>query len=461
MHADREDLMAKDEGEQQAEVDALQRRVEELEARPERRRHRRAITATVLVVCAVLVFTAAVPGTWARRTLLDTDRYVATVAPLATDPAVQEYLARIVTAQVFDALDVQTRMSEFLREKAPNLVILAGPITNGLQGFVQDQLQKLFESDAFANIWASANRVVHAQLVAALNGDSEANGISLQNGQVVLNLLPMVNAALESMSQTVSDLVGRPVTLPTFTGDEIPTQAISELESALGITLPDDFGQIVVYDSQTLAQVQDGITFASNAIVALALLFIVLFALALWVSPHRRRTLLQVLTAIIVVLVIERRFAIAEANALTTKADPDNQNALRAVLDQVQGSLLRYTGWMLALALLVVVIALLSGPYPWAVRFRSWIAAIAAAAVGAVREHEPTGTVTWVVAHRDALMFAGAVVGILILLFADLSVGWFLVLTVVIVLYEVAIYRAGTPPEGSGPPAAPPSAPPA
>ena len=49
------------------------------------------------------------------------------------------------------------------------------------------------------------------------------------------------------------------------------------------------------------------------------------------------------------------------------------------------GTLLRYTGWMLAITLLVIVVALLTGPYPWAVRLRTWVRDLFAALVSAAK----------------------------------------------------------------------------
>ena len=297
-----------------AERDELERRVEQLEDRPARRRHVARVTSTILVILSMLVFAVAVPGTWARRTLLDTDRYVATVEPLPRDPAVQEYLARTVTQQVFVALDVEQRLSLVLEQRAPRLAFLAGPISNGVEGFVEGKLQAIFSSEAFATYWESANRFVHAQFIAVLEGGGET--LQVRNGKVVLSLLPLVNQGLQSVSDIVSDLVGRPVTLPTLTGSEVPTEAIGRVESALGIDLPDSFGTIVVYDAAGLAAVQDAIDLASRVIVVLVVLFVVLAAIALWVSPRKRRTLIQLAAALAVVLVIERRFAIAEGSAL-------------------------------------------------------------------------------------------------------------------------------------------------
>lgn len=431
-----------------AERDELERQVERLENRPERRRHFARVVSTILVILSVLVFAAAVPGTWARRTLLDTGRYVATVTPLASDPAVQEYVARTVTQQVFVALDVEQRLSDVLQERDPRLSFLAGPLSNGLRGFVQEKLQAIFASEAFATYWEQANRFVHAQLIATLEGGGET--LEVQNGQVVLNLLPLVNEGLRSISTIVSDLIGRPVTLPDLSGDEVPSESIARVESALGVELPDRFGTIVVYDSQALSAVQDGVDLASRVIIVLVLLFLVFAAIALWVSPRKRRTLVQLSASIAVVLVIERRLAIAQSDALIEQAKPENRAAANAVIDQVLASLLRYTGWLLAIAFVVLVVTLVSGPYPWAVRLRSFVADLVRATSGAVRGRELSGTAAWVASHRDAMMLGGAAVGALLLLVVDLSLFGFLVLAIVLAVYELFVYRLETAPAPHG-----------
>jgi hypothetical protein len=425
----------------QAERDAPGRRGEKLERNPERRHRLATVFTTVFLVLSILLFAVAVPGTWARRTLLDTDRYVATVAPLAQDPAVQEYLARTVTEQVFAALDVQAKLAASLQQRSPKLAFLAAPIANGVDAFVKDRLQQVFASEEFAASWEAANRFAHAQLLAVLEGEGKT--VQVQQGAVVLNLLPLANEGLAAMTGVVTDIVGHPVTLPPVTGEEIPSEAIARLESALGVDLPDGFGTIVVYQADQLEALQRGVDLASRGIVALALLFVICAAVALWVSRRRRRTLVQLVAALLVVLVIERRFSIAEGNAIVAKVKPENQAAARTVVDQVVGGLLRYTGWLLAFALLVLLIALITGPYPWAVRVRGWTAEVAAAAVGAVRGRQAGGSVTWVAAHRDVLMLGGAAIGVLLLLLADLSLVGFLGLILLFAAYELVVYRAG------------------
>jgi hypothetical protein len=422
-----------------AERDALEKRVEQLEDRPAKRRKVRAVFTAILLVLSILCFTIAVPGLWARRTVFNTDEYVSTVAPLASDPAVQEYLARTITEEAFTALDVQSRLQQVLQERDARLAFLAGPLADGLKGVVQSQLQNLFASDQFQQLWSSLNRTVQAQIVAVLANKSST--FQIVNDAVVLNVLPLINQALQSISGTISDLIGHPVTLPTITGDEVPSQALTALQSALGITLPSDFGSIVLFRSSSLTTIQNIVQLAQRAVVLLGLLFLLFAAIALWVSPHRRRTLLQLSVAALAIMIIERRLAIWQSDSLVTKALPENQAAVRAVVDRVLGSLLMYTAWFLAIAAIVIVIALITGPYPWAVKMRGWVVDVWRAGVTAVRGHESTETVTWIAAHRDPLMVGGAIVAALLLFFGNLSLWWLLFFVIVIGAYELVVYR--------------------
>ncbi len=425
----------------QSERDALAKRVKKLEERPAKRRRFRRVSTAILLVLAVLLFTLAVPGVWVRRTFSDSDRYVAMVAPLARDPAVHEYLARTVTNEVFEALAVEERLASALANRAPRLVFLAGPLADAVRGFVEDKVRAIFASEAFALYWEQANRYVHEQLIAALRGESDALVIS--DGKVVLSLLPLVNQGLQAVSSVASELLGRQIELPDLTGVPVPSEAVARIEQALGVDLPDRFGTVTVYDSEELAAVQDSVDLAGRLITVIVVLFFLVTAGALWASTRRRRTLVQLTTALAVVLVIERRFAIAAANRVVDAARPENRDAASAVVDQVLGTLLRFTGWLLVLAVGALLIALLSGPYPWAVRLRGWVRDVGAAVTGAVGRGEGVPAGAWIGGHRDALMLGGAAVFVLVLLVANLSVGWFLLVALLLGAYELLVYRLG------------------
>jgi hypothetical protein len=422
-----------------AERDRLEREVERLKDRPARRIRTRRIVALVLVILTVVSFALVVPAAWGRRTVLDTDRYVATVAPLAADPAVQQSLAVRVTDAVFEALDIQPVIAEALPDRAS---FLAGPLTNAMRGFVEEQVAKVFASQAFQTFWVAANRFVHTQVLAVLDGRGET--ISIVEGKVLLNLLPLVNLALGQVQALATDLVGRSVVLPTVTVAELPEDSIAALESALGRDLPDRLGQIAVYDSNQLQALQEGVRMFERGVLLLALLLLVFLVGAIWVSPSRRRTILQLAVAAAVVLVVERRLAILLGNQVVTDVGGrDEYPAVGVLVDTLLASLKRYTGWMLVILLVTILAALLSGPYPWARSLRSWVAGIGPALAGAVAggDEAPSPAAVYIAAHRDLLMLAGAVLVGLIVLLVDVSLGWLFVLALLLGLYELVVYR--------------------
>jgi len=76
--------------------------------RTERARQRwRTIVAAVCIVVACLLAPLSVVAVWTRNQVTNTDRYVATVSPLASDPAIQDAVADQITAQVLAYIDIQ------------------------------------------------------------------------------------------------------------------------------------------------------------------------------------------------------------------------------------------------------------------------------------------------------------------------------------------------------------------
>jgi hypothetical protein len=57
--------------------------------------------ATLCIVVACLLAPLSVMAIWTRNQVTNTDRYIATVSPLARDPAIQTAIADQITAQVF------------------------------------------------------------------------------------------------------------------------------------------------------------------------------------------------------------------------------------------------------------------------------------------------------------------------------------------------------------------------
>ena len=103
----------------------------------------------------------------------------------------------------------------------------------------------------------------------------------------------------------------------------------------------------------------------------LLLLIPILVAASLWVSTRRRRTLIQLTVGAAVGLVIVRRIAIISKDRLYERVNTQRFPSVRVLTDDLMASLFRYTAILLAIVLLTALVALITGPYPWAVTVRA------------------------------------------------------------------------------------------
>ena len=418
-----------------AERDALKA---ELKAKKWHRggRGRKTLVAAFLLL-SCLAFTLAVPAVWTRRTLSDTDRYVGTVAPIIDHDSVTDALSQRISAEIITLVD-----PESLAETAlpPRALALAPAVANAVESFVEDRVNEVVASDRFAEFWANANRFTHTQIQAVLRGDGEI--LSTQDGQIVLNLIPVINEVLVRIETSGGDLLGRDVSLPEVSDAEVPEAARQKLESALGVTIPADFGQIVIYEADKLGAVQDAAKTFHRLVFIIVALAILLAAAALWVSKARRRTLLQLSTGMLVGLVVVRRSVIYAQDQIIDLAKVENRDAVQAIVDDLMRGLFSLTRGVMMVLLLVIAVALVTGPYGWAVSLRRRCAALYSAIVGSAQGMtRDEATVAWVRSHHDALRFGGVIVAALLLLFVDVSWVVLFVLVGLVVLYELALAR--------------------
>ena len=203
-----------------------------------------------------------------------------------------------------------------------------------------------------------------------LRGQQNA-ALSTSNGYIVLNTVPLINQALGKVSGLASNLTGKNVTLPTITSADLPQQAVNKLSQALGVQLPSNFGQITLIRSSDLATVRQLVKDFDGLTLVLPLVTIVLIALTLWLSLNRRRTVLQLAVGVSLLMIVERRGVLHEQSVLAS--DAHNPQLAQTILGYLLNGYFVLTAWVLGVALAVLVIAVLAGPYRWAVAFRSWL----------------------------------------------------------------------------------------
>jgi len=260
-------------------------------ARPSRTRGRgRWAGAIALMLVAALIAPLSAVARWTHSNLIETDAYVAMVAPLAENPLVQQEISARITDAVFEALRVEELTAQTLQaigerprvegvtERLPvNLDSFAEPITDAIHGFTLDQVSRLVASDTFADAWVAANREAHASLVAALTGETRNEGITVTDGRVTVSLAPFI--------ETIKPvLVERGVPF----ADRIP--AVN--------------AQFVLLESRTLANAQSSLRLLDLLRWVLPVLALVLLAAGVLLAPSRRRGLLVGASMVVVSLVL-------------------------------------------------------------------------------------------------------------------------------------------------------------
>lgn len=207
LEAENAALRARAEGAEQEASESQAEAAASATERPRRRWGRTAV-AIVLVVIGLLLAPVAVISAWARLELVDTDRFVATFAPLAEDPDVQEYIGDQVTAAIEEQVDIPALTADLfdglraldLPPRAENaLGLLEAPATQGLQSLVAGVVDRVVTSPQFADVWATALRASHRQFVAALQGDPDAALAIGDEGTVSVQLGPIIEAVKDRL----------------------------------------------------------------------------------------------------------------------------------------------------------------------------------------------------------------------------------------------------------------------
>jgi hypothetical protein len=231
----------------------------------------RPVVATLLIIIAALLAPVSVLATWSRDQVGDTDRYLETVAPLASDPDVQDAIARRVEDVIFSYLnidDVTRQLVQALSSRdlppavAATLTAAAGPLASGIENFVSERIRAFVESDTFEQAWIEANRTAHEQLVAVLTGEG-SDTIDISRGEVTIQLATLINAVKGELVERGFGIAER----------------IPEVQATFTIVRSDD-----------LAKVQGGFDLLNSLATWIPVVGLLLLAIAILISRDRRRT---------------------------------------------------------------------------------------------------------------------------------------------------------------------------
>ena len=342
----------------------------------------RSTAVVVLFVLGALLVPIAGVTVWSRNTILDTDRYVETVAPLSSEPQVIDSVATRITDAIFEQVDIESELEAYL---PPRLLFAAGPIANQVRSTTHDLIVKALETDQFDALWRTINERASTALVAYVEGDGAAS-VTIDNGQLFLELGPVLDAVKQSLTEQGFQLASR---IPS-TDAEV---------------------QLPVGDVSVIEQLKSTLRLLNTLAYVLPLLAIACFAGAVFLMRDRRRGLVWVGVIIAgAALFVGVGLALGRESYLNAAteggANPDTAAILFDTLVRFLRNGIRV---LFLLGVVLAVGAVLTGPTAWAVRTRSTVGGLITS--GGQRTGWDSGSAgSFVKHHRLGLMAVSAVV---------------------------------------------------
>jgi len=343
----------------------LQRELEHSRARlgadgkSPRQVRRIAVGVLLTLTCVGLLLSSV--ALWVNNEFLNTENWVELVTPLAHNPQVVNAVSAYAADEVVTALDVRQRTAEALPPKAQ---FLAVPLTQAVHDFAQKSVTRLMGTPQFEQLWIATNRSVHAEILAALRGQSK--NVIITNGTVTLNLIPTIDQALKSLQQDLSGILPGNVQLPDVSQLQIPDQARTKLSQALGVQLPENFGEITLLSSAELAKAQQWLQIFDVLKVLLPIVTVLLFIATIWFSVDRRRTLIQFGIGVAVTFLIVRILIGYLAGQLVAGiANPTGHSIAGAVIPSEVSGLLTLTVLLVIAGVITAIIAYLAAKREW------------------------------------------------------------------------------------------------
>jgi hypothetical protein len=370
-----------------AEVEQLRATNERLERRLAVKARLRRATVVLLLVLGCGLTAAALIALWTRATVLNTDRYVDTMAPIAASPAVQDAVADKLDARIIAAIDFNALAREALPERAD---VLAPAISAGAQSAVREGLDRFVASDRFQTLWEEANRRAHSRVVALLT-TGESGRLTLDGNTVYLDLSAAVDRLRERLRERGFNRVA----------DAIP----ASVDGRLPLLTSDGFGTA-----------RQGINLLKGLTIVLPLLALLCFAGHILMSEPRRRGWLRVALGLAVTgLLLLAAVGIARSaylggidqNVLPREAAAD-------IFDALIGLLRTALRLAVIVAVVLAVLSLLAGK-----PLRAAAAATGPRVRAAAARVTADPRTEWLAAHRAGAQWSAVLLGGLVLVAWD------------------------------------------
>jgi ABC-type multidrug transport system fused ATPase/permease subunit len=346
----------------------------------------RTLLAVLAGVLAVIGLLTSVFALWARAVVFDSGSVASAVDRALAEPEVTSALASELTDRTIETADLERRIASLL---PGDLSPLAPALVGGIRSSVEARLEAVLASETTRAVLVRLVETSHAGLMRVLAGDELVDGVSIADGEVRLNLLPLVGLGLRE----VQDLgfLGE-VDIPVLAADGEPALQIASLEAAFGRDLPAEFGQLTVYRSdglakagETVAAAQRALELAKRALLVIVGVTLLAYVAAVIVAVRRARAVLVLSLASVAVMVVARALVHdIVSRAPVVVADPGARAAIVATLDSLTSALFTVLTLTIVVGLAVGIVAFLRSDAANAARVRAALFSAHRSTVGIV-----------------------------------------------------------------------------
>ncbi len=325
------------------------------------------------LVCVLGLITTVV-ALWARDVLFDSHEVAKAVEAALAEPEVTDALAGYLADQVMVAVGVDDVLTTVL----PPAIDELGPIiADGVRAYVTDRLADALADEQVRATIVTITERSHRALMRVLDGDGLADGITVGDGEVKVNLLPLIARGLRIV-QSELGLLDR-VEVPTFAADGDPAEQRAELAGAIGRPLPAEFGELVVYRGEAVAKAEASVQtaqrlvlIAKRAMLAVMAITVVAGVLSVALARRRLRALILLLLAGTIAMVAVRALVNRViATAPTLVLQPGASAAIASVVASLAGGLVTAASLVALLGAAAAVVLWITGENPIARRLRA------------------------------------------------------------------------------------------
>ncbi|MDV7133581.1 hypothetical protein [Williamsia muralis] len=386
---------------------------------------RRALRWSATILLLIIVAALAISGVlarFARSEVLDTDRYVETVSPLARNAALQNELSTQITAVIMERAkiaEVTREALSALTQNAPNVppavVGLAPVLTEQAKSFIDQTVRSLLGSEQFEEFWVQANKQAHEALVKLLTGEARA--------AIVVDDSGTVSIALEPIVAKVRD-------------------RLKDRGFAFADNIPDIDKSFVIFRSPDLVKAQNAVSALDKASTILPWLTLLVAVAAVWAAPRgsRRRAVSLVGVSIaLAMVVLAIGLSIGRSMYLdAVPADVLSRGSAEALIDAV---LVPLRSMLRALAVVAVVVALV-GYLSGSSRSAGAVRGAYSSAVDSLRGRStraPHPLETFAARYRIPLRLSIIAVAIAVLVFWDYPSGLVVTATVLVAVLAMVV----------------------